>query len=75
MIHLILKNASFLQKKGDEVIDRKKYDQNEYNKRWIEKNREKKKYLSYRSTARTFINHYAKLEDLKELEELFEKKY
>ena len=54
--------------------EEKKYNQIEYNKRWIEKNREKRRYLSYRSTARTFINKYAELEDLKEIEELVEKR-
>ena len=48
--------------------------QQEYNRRWAEKNREHKRYLSYRSTARTFIRKYAKKEDLKELKEMIEKK-
>ena len=48
--------------------------QQEYNKRWAEKNREHKRYLSYRSTARTFIRKYAKLKDLQELKELIKEK-
>ena len=48
--------------------------QQEYNRRWAKKNREHKRYLSYRSTARTFIRKYAKKEDLKELKEMIEKK-
>lgn len=55
-------------------MEEKKYNQAEYDKKWIEKNREKRRYLSYRSTARTFINNYAELEDLKEIEELVEKR-
>ena len=54
--------------------EEKKYNQIEYNKRWIEKNREKRRYLSYRSTTRTFINNHANLEDLKEIEELVKKR-
>lgn len=45
-----------------------------YNKRWAEKNKEHKRYLSYRSTTRTFIRKYAKKEDLKELKELIKEK-
>ena len=48
--------------------------QQEYNKRWIERNRERKRYLSYRSTTRTFIRKYAKEEDLEELKELIKEK-
>ena len=48
--------------------------QQEYNKRWAEKNKEHKRYLSYRSTARTFIRKYAKPEDLLELKGMIEKK-
>ena len=54
--------------------EEKKYNQAEYDKKWIENNREKRRYLSYRGTTRTFINKYAKLEDLKEIEELVEKR-
>lgn len=45
-----------------------------YNKRWAEKNKEHKRYLSYRTTARTFIRRYAKRDDLLELKEMIEKK-
>lgn len=48
--------------------------QQEYNKRWAEKNKEHKRYLSYRTTARTFIRKYAKPEDLQELKELIKEK-
>lgn len=48
--------------------------QQEYNRRWAEQNKEHKRYLSYRSTARTFIRNYAKEEDLEELKELIENK-
>lgn len=44
--------------------------QTEANKKWQEKNREKARYLRNRSTARTFINKNATLEDLEMLKEL-----
>ena len=43
-------------------------------KRWAEKNREHRNYLSYRGTARSFIRNKAKKEDLLELHGLIEKK-
>ena len=43
-------------------------------KRWAEKNREHRNYLSYRGTARSFIRNKAKKEDLLELHDLIEKK-
>ena len=36
-------------------------------KAYREKNPKKNQYLSYRSTARSFINNHATLEDLEEL--------
>lgn len=48
--------------------------QQEYNKKWADKNKEHKRYLSYRSTARTFIRNYAVKEDLEELKDLMKKK-
>lgn len=47
--------------------------QKEADKRWIEKNKEHKNYLSRRSNARGFIRTLAKKEDLEELKELIEK--
>ena len=41
-------------------------------KKWEEKNPERKRYLSYRTTARTFVRHWANDEDLKELIGIFE---
>lgn len=52
----------------------KRERQREADKRWIEKNRKHKRYLSQRSTARSFIRNYATEEDLKELEQLIEEK-
>ena len=52
----------------------KKYDQQAYNKTWRDNNKERARYLSRRSTARTFINKYAQLEDLEELKGLIAKK-
>ena len=46
--------------------------QTEYNKRWEEKNRERRRYLNYRNASRTFLRSYAQFEDLDELEELIE---
>ena len=54
--------------------ERERERQREADKRWIEKNREHKRYLSQRSTARSFIRNYAKEEDLKELEKIIEEK-
>lgn len=45
-----------------------------YNKRWAKKNKEHKRYLSYRTTTRTFIRNYANKEDLQELKKLIEEK-
>ena len=43
--------------------------QTEANKKWQEKNKERAKYLSDRSRARSFIKNKATLEDLEQLEE------
>ena len=43
-------------------------------KRWAERNREHKNYLSRRSNARGFIQNLATTEDLEELKERIEKK-
>ena len=48
--------------------------QAEADKRWTEKNREHRNYLSYKGTARSFIRNKAKKEDLLELQDLIEKK-
>ena len=42
----------------------------EADKKWIEKNKEHRRYLSARGGARSFIRNRATLEDLEELEEL-----
>lgn len=44
--------------------------QTEANKRWQEKNKERAKYLSNRSRARSFVKNQATKEDLEELEQL-----
>ena len=41
-------------------------------KKWEEKNPERTRYLRYRTTARTFVRHWANDEDLKELVGIFE---
>ena len=48
----------------------KKNAQTEANKRWQEKNKERNRYLTRRSTARNFIKKEAISEDLDELEAL-----
>lgn len=45
-------------------------NQTEANKRWQQENKERAKYLSNRSRARSFIKNQAKLEDLDELQNL-----
>lgn len=52
----------------------KKYPQNEYNQRWNDKNREHRRYLSYKGTSKTFIRNYATAEDLDQLENLIKEK-
>ena len=44
--------------------------QTEANKKWQEKNKEKAKYLSDRSRARSFLKNRASKEDLAEFEEI-----
>lgn len=46
--------------------------QQKADKKWAEKNREHRTYLSKRSTARSFINNNATHEDLLELKQLIE---
>lgn len=52
----------------------KRERQREADKRWIEKNKEHRRYLSQRGTARSFIRNNATEEDLKELEKIIEEK-
>ena len=40
-------------------------------KKWEEKNPERKRYLRYRTTARTFVRHWANDEDVEELLEIY----
>jgi len=47
-----------------------KNSQTEANKRWQEKNKERSKYISARSRARSFIKNHALEEDLDEFMEL-----
>lgn len=48
----------------------KPLSQTERNKRWQEQNKDHARYLSARSTARSFIRNRATKEDLDELEQL-----
>ena len=51
-------------------MEENKNAQTEANKKWQEKNKEKAKYLSNRSRARSFVKNQATEEDLQELEQL-----
>ena len=44
------------------------------NKKWDEQNKERKKYISHRSRARSFIRDVATLEDLDEFEQLIKER-
>lgn len=44
------------------------------NKKWDDKNKERMKYLRYRSYAKTFINKLSTVEDLDELSTLIEER-
>lgn len=58
----------------------KKYDepsttaQNEANKAWQEKNRERARYLRNRSTARSFVKKQANEEDIQEMLNLIDER-
>lgn len=43
-------------------------------KRWKEKNKEHRNYLTYRGIARSFIKNKATMEDLEELKQLIEER-
>ena len=45
------------------------------NKRWNERNREHRNYLTKRSTSRSFIRNHATQEDLLELQELIQERF
>ena len=45
------------------------------NKRWNERNREHRNYLTKRSTSRGFIRNHATQEDLRELQELIQERF
>lgn len=44
------------------------------NEKWADQNRERKSYLSSRSSARSFIRNKATLEDLDELDQLIKER-
>lgn len=58
------------KRKGYSTVEQ----QIEANKKWIANNKEHRRYLSYRGTAKTFIRNYAKKEDLEVLKELISKR-
>ena len=49
--------------------------QQKANKKWNERNREHKNYLTKRSTSRGFIRNHATQEDLLELQELIQERF
>lgn len=57
----------FQKKEG---LNMEKNSQTEANKRWQERNKERAKYISARSRARSFIKNHALEEDLDEFMEL-----
>ena len=52
------------------MAEAKKYDQLEYNKNWIEKNKAKNLHMTYRNNAKSFIRNKATIEELKDIIEL-----
>ncbi len=56
------------------MTENKPQSQTERNKKWQEKNRERTRYLSRRSTARSFIRKDATLEDIEELETIIKER-
>ena len=49
--------------------------QQKANKKWNEKNREHRNYLTKRSTSRGFIRNHATKDDLLELQELIQERF
>ena len=49
--------------------------QQKANKKWNERNREHRNYLTKRSTSRGFIRNHATQEDLLELQELIQERF
>lgn len=45
------------------------------NKKWDNKNKERMKYLRYRSYTKTFINQLSTVDDLTELSKLIDKRH
>lgn len=43
-------------------------------RKWEQENPERRRYLRYRSNARTFVRHWATDEDFEELEKIFKNK-
>ena len=52
------------------MAEEKKYDQNEYNKTWIEKNKAQYLHTKYKNNAKGFIRNKATIEELKDIIEL-----
>ena len=48
--------------------------QKKANKKWDEANKERKRYINYRSTSRNFILKHSTLEDLDEFEQLIKER-
>lgn len=55
---------------ADEKKKRKSVYNPEANKRWSDKNPERRRYLSMRSSAKSFIRNYATEEDMQDMEAL-----
>ena len=46
----------------------------EQDRKWIENNRERKRYITYRSMATMFIRNHATLEDIEQLQDTIKKR-
>lgn len=64
-------NMCICNVRGDDIVGQ---TQTEANKKWQDKNKERAKYLSNRSRARSFIKNQALVEDLEELENLIKER-
>ena len=58
------------KKEGKKAMTKELTPQQRANKRWNERNREHRNYLTKRSTSRGFIRNHATKDDLLELQEL-----
>ncbi|WP_025731500.1 hypothetical protein [Heyndrickxia ginsengihumi] len=58
------------EEKSGQKYDPERWDYGKYIKKYRDRNPEKHKYYSYKSTTKTFIRHHATEEELNELKKL-----